>query len=1105
MDSNNYSLNAIESMLIWKSKLPTDSIELSYHVFPIKFNEVYQKKSTDLIQTELEYLENPFRYRPVESGRNLFEFGGLNKSGSISRGIGFGNNQDLTVNSTLSLQLSGNLTDEIKVLASVTDDNIPIQPDGNTAQLQEFDQVYIQLYDDKNKLIAGDFILERPVGYFMNYYKRAQGASFTTTRNIASKRNAAGDSLRARTYFGQASAAISKGKFARNIIDGIEGNQGPYRLRGNENEAFIIVLAGTEKVFIDGRRLQRGQENDYIIDYNTAEIVFTANQLITKDKRIVVEFQYTDIDYSRSLVQASTGLANEKFEFYINLYSEQDAKNQPLQQDLSDFDRQILSEAGDEPQNAIVSSIDSVAFTNDQVLYSKVDSLGYDSVFVHSTQSDEAFYRLSFSNVGFGNGDYIQDSFTASGKIYRWIAPDTINGTIVRQGQFEPVRQLTAPKLSQLAIIGGKYQIAENTELNIETGLSNFDKNTFSELDEEDNTSFSGMINLQNISTLQKERPKPLKIKSSLMIESLGSNFEYIEPYRDVEFNRNWNLNDPTLNTKKQILSRAGLQLEKGPELNAGYSLNSFSVGDHYKGLKNEVNALANYNSFDLSFNGSFLTTTGDLKSRFMRHRSKVEKNVLFTRIGFEDEREDNQRFLNNSDSLATSSYKFYDWQVYFTNQDTAKILYKIFYRERDDLIVEEENFSRATNAQHYGIDLQLLENVNNQIKISLSQRELRIVNEELTDITPEKTLLGRLDHNLRLFKGAVTTSTFYEIGSGLEREREYIYVFDPTGQALYTWIDYNGDDKKDLNEFEIARPEDGDRYLRIYTPTDNYIKAYSNQFSESLFLNPAVIWSNKVGLLKFLSRFSDQTSYRIERKTLSGKTADRYNPFEVINDSILISQSSSLRNTLFFNRSNTSYGVDYTIASQRSKTPLTDGFEERRTDFHSVRIRWNLSNAYALIMENELGERASSSNFIEGRNFMIDYYKLKQTFSYQPGTSFRLSISSEYTHKQNAEDLGNEQASILDLGLENRINKAESGSILLNFNVINIKYNGESNNTLAYEMLNGLQTGTNFTWAAGIQRNLGNNLQLNLSYNGRKSEEVKAVHTGNVQVRAFF
>src|SRR5690606_1836750 len=160
---------------------------------------------------------------------------------------------------------------------------------------------------------------------------------------------------------------------------------------------------------------------------------------------------------------------------------------------------------------------------------------------------------------------------------------------------------------------------------------------------------------------------------------------------------------------------------------------------------------------------------------------------------------------------------------------------------------------------------------------------------------------------------------------SGLERRQEFIYLQDPTGQGPYTWIDYNGDNQKDLNEFELARPEDGDRYIRVFTPTDTYERAYSNQFSQSLNINPVGIRINKEGILKVLARFSNQTAFRIERKTRLEENTDRFNPFlNNFGDSTLISQSSSIRNTFFYNRSSSKFGVDYTYSDQFSKNPLT-------------------------------------------------------------------------------------------------------------------------------------------------------------------------------------
>lgn len=1097
VDPTSYELKAATSQLIWKSEMPVDSIQIRYRVMAIDLSKPFQRRSPDIIQPESDYLLNPFTFRPQNDPTSVFGSTELNKTGSISRGIGFGNNQDLTVNSTLSLQLNGKLTDNINVLASVTDDNIPIQPEGNTAQLQEFDQVFIQLYNDQSKLTVGDFILKKPIGYFTNYFKRAQGASFMTEMPVKKGSET--------HFFTETSAALSKGKFARNKIQGIEGNQGPYRLRGKDGEAFIVVLAGTEKVFIDGREMIRGQENDYIINYNTAEITFTANQLINKDKRIVVEFQYSNANYVRSMIETSTGVKNEKYTAYINFYSEQDAKNQPILQDLSDTDKEILANVGDEIEKAVAPSFKQVdEYTNNQVLYSMRDSLGYDSVFVRVTDGNGPFYSVGFSDVGSGNGNYVQNGFDATGRVFLWVAPDTTNGEIFYQGSYAPVRLLIAPRKEQMLMAGGTYNFSERTSAAIEAGFSNNDLNTFSEKGNQNNYSHGIKADLNHTQPLSKSE-NPLSLKGNLSFESIGNNFQPIEPYRSVEFNRNWNLN-PLLNLEDQNIERAKIGLEKKGKMNLEYALNRFQAGDAYRGIKNELNSTVNIRGLDVWFDGSLLETSGTEQTRFIRHKARVEKRILFTKLGFEDEQEDNKRFLPGTDSLGATSYKFYDWQVYFTNPDTSKVGYKIFYRERNDFAPSENSLDKSTHAIHYGLTLSLLENPANQFKATISNRVLEIVDPELSNQSPESTLLGRLEHNLRIFKNAIVSNIYYEIGSGLERRQEFIYIEDPTGQGPYTWIDYNENNIKELNEFELARPEDGDRYIRVFTPTDSYERAYSNQYTQSLNLSPVGLWINKKGILKVLAHFSNQTAFRIQRKTRFEDGANRFNPFlNAFADSTLISQLSSIRNTVFFNRTSSKFGVDYTYSNQFNKNPLTTGFEERKLLANILRIRYNFSSKYGIILEQEKGEQNSASNIIDGRNYSIDYLSLKQTLTYQPGTEFKISLINNYTNKANSKDLGGETAEIIDLGTDLRLSKVEAGIVFAKFNYIAINYSGAGNNSLSYQMLDGLQDGRNLTWGAGIQRNLGKNLQLSLSYNGRKSEDIKSIHTGSMEVRAYF
>jgi hypothetical protein len=282
------------SRIVWKSELPypTDSVIVSYRLLAFDFSKVYQNKDRSLINEE--YKKNPFEYVPKNDRFIETESSQIRTLGNVSRGIGFGNRQDVTVNSNLNLRLSGKIQDEIDILAAISDENNPIQPEGNTQQVQDFDRVFIQLGKDSTRLIAGDFPMVTPTGsYFMKYNKRSRGLQFQhEIKGSKGVWKMAGE------------GAISRGRFSRNTIAGIEGNQGPYRLTGANGETFIIIISGTERVYLDGQLLTRGEQNDYVVNYNTGELTFTPRKLITQYSRIVIEFQYSDRNYGRSVLRA---------------------------------------------------------------------------------------------------------------------------------------------------------------------------------------------------------------------------------------------------------------------------------------------------------------------------------------------------------------------------------------------------------------------------------------------------------------------------------------------------------------------------------------------------------------------------------------------------------------------------------------------------------------------------------------------------------------------------------------------------------------------------------------------------------------------------------
>ena len=1089
-----YEIDYAKSLLIIKNpELKNQTLNFTYRVFPYSLTKSYEHKSIKDIEEKNEREKNPFMYEYIPETDDIFYLNGLNKSGSISRGVMFGNNQDLSVNSSLNLQLSGKISHNVSILASISDDNIPIQAEGNTQQLQEFDRVFIQLFSENWKLTAGDFYMERPKSYFMNFNKKVKGGSFEI--RLPTSKNKPKNFIKP-TF----SAAVSKGKFARNKIQGVEGNQGPYRLVGAENETFIIVLSGTEKIYIDGKLMKRGNEFDYIIDYNSAELTFTANRLITKDSRIVAEFQYSDKNYARSLAHFGTDYESEKLKLRLNVYTEQDSRNQPLQQELSDDDKLLLSNIGDSLHQAIVPNFNVVDFSENLVLYKMIDTLTYDSVFVYSTDPDSAIYQLGFSYLGPNKGNYVQVQSSANGKVYEWIQP--IGG--IPQGEYEPVILLVTPKTRQMATFGGQYNFTKESFVSWEGAVSNNDINTFSDKDSDDNIGYALKVNSTN-KILLNDAETPWKFKVGAGYELVEQHFTSIERFRITEFERDWNINNVVLNSDQHIAS-GFLGFEKAKKANVQYGVDVLQNVGEFDGIKNSALALYNWKGFKIEADGSFLITEGINNTEFLRHKATLSKNIKWLVVGVSEETEQNKFFVNEqTDSLQAASFEFKIYEAFIRSADSTVNNFMISYKQREDNAPFVNQFNGATKAEDISFAMGLLKNRNHKFRSKVTYRKLEILSNTLSNLQPEENVLARVEYVAKFFKSAITSNTYYEIGSGLEVKKEFSFIEVQPGQGTHAHIgDINGNGVKDLNEFEVAAFQDQANFIKVFTPTNDYVRTYTNQFNQGLFLRPETKWANKKGFKKLVSRFSNRTNYRVSRK-VSDKN-EYYNPFvDVVADTSLVTLNLGFLNTIYFNRTGTKFGSDFTFQDNRDRSLLTNGIETRRNLNRALKARWNITRVYTITLLGANGTKSNSSQFFNNRNYFIKIYEAEPKFSFQPNAKFRASVLYNYKEKTNSLNFGGEELISQTVGGELRYNVASKGSFRASYNYISNEFSITNNTALAYEMMEGLQEGINMTWELNYQQNLSKHMQLSINYNGRVSDDAPVIHTGGVQVRAFF
>lgn len=1103
-----YDIDFVNARLTWKhGPPPMDSILVHYRVFRTRLNAAVSRMQYDSIMNN--FMGQPFvpDYAGIgAAGDNFFNFGNINYNGSFGRGISFGNSQDAVFTSNLNLQLSGYLADSIEIVAAITDNNIPIQPDGTTQQLNEFDRIFLQFKKKNWQLSLGDIDLRQQQSYFLSFYKRLQGVAFETTTAIT-------DSISNTTML---SGSIAKGKFTRNIITAQEGNQGPYRLQGANNEFYFVVLANTERVYIDGILMQRGEDRDYVINYNTAEVTFTPKQMVTKDKRIVVEFEYADRNYLNSNIYLTNETDfSKKLKVKLAYFSNADAKSSPINQSLDADQKTFLRNLGDSINQAFYPSAPLDTFSTGAILYKKVDTAynsgTHDSIYVYSTNPDDANYALSFIEVGLNNGNYIPDLNGANGKVYRWVQP--VNG--VKQGNFEPAVFLVTPKKQQVANLGVEYNINKHTVLNTEVAMSNYDVNTFSTIDKANDKGYAAKVNFKNTMPVKGSK-KGLQLTTSLGYEYVDSRFKPLERLRNIEFTRDWGL--PLLDNEvvNENIVTAGVQVSDKQSNSLQYQFTEYNRGTGFTGFRHSVTQVQKVKGwlFNNQFSLSNVDAT-DSKGYFWRPTINISRQFAKLKnyvIGGAYSVERNSIRNKFNDSMATQSFSFTNASAFLKSDPAKPNHWGINWFTRTNSYPQGPNLVKADRSQNVTLTTDLTKDPRHLVRFTSTYRKLQILDSTLNSQQPEESLLGRAEYQVNIMHGFLTGNLLYEVGAGQEQKRDYSYLEVPAGQGQYTWIDYNSDGIQQLNEFEVALFQDQAKFIRIFTPTNVYVKASYNTFNYSISLNPraAINLTKASGMRKFISKINLQSSLQINKKEIADQLV-QFNPFKApLNDTSLITLTSNFVNTFSFNRFSPKWGFDVTNSHNESKSLLTYGYESHKLEEWSLRTRWNISRMFALVLAGRTGINAlaTSSAKFDNRNYLIHQYSLEPGITFTKGTNFRMGLGYKYSDKNN-EQGSQEKSKSNSLNTDIKYNILQSTSINAKFTYSAISFSSidavpNPNSSSGYIILDGLQPGKNYLWTLDLTKRLSNNLEFSMQYEGRKPGEARIVHIGRASIRAI-
>lgn len=293
-----YQVNYREGAITLQRDFPEDAlIEITYQTLPFTIKKQYKRdlfhrgaprEKTGTGADQDASLPRKTLDRPATAPSQL------HVTGSQRFGISVGSKRSLSQNRELRISVDGKVSENVSVIASLSDQDLPIQASGTTEDIQDIDQKLIRITSPNVTATLGDFEGSLGNSEFIFFPRALEGVQVE------------GDFKWGKFHL--IPSSIPKGQSTSKVIRGEEGRS-EYRI--DADGEFVVVKAGSEIVWLNGERMRRGKNNDYVVrEYGDPTIEFTNKHLITGNDVIRVDFEFIpeDRSYQRNLYGASGSL-----------------------------------------------------------------------------------------------------------------------------------------------------------------------------------------------------------------------------------------------------------------------------------------------------------------------------------------------------------------------------------------------------------------------------------------------------------------------------------------------------------------------------------------------------------------------------------------------------------------------------------------------------------------------------------------------------------------------------------------------------------------------------------------------------------------------------